>query len=140
MCGILKPENLRQESSEKGHDETLSHMQQKSVLGYFAHRRLLSGLSWMIILGPCRSMNFIVGNVRRTARYLSGQASGRGRNVRTAVRRSCPKSFPRSLRPLLEKRLKHPRAAARLIPAACVARANRIGIELLTYPSANLSG
>ena len=44
------------------------------------------------MLSSCQSTNFIVANASATAKSWFARATGRGRGVRTAVRRSCPKN------------------------------------------------
>ena len=105
------------------------------VKSLISPKSLLSGCCVMIILPPCRSMNFIAGSARKIARFLSAPATGKGQNARIAVRRSCPRSFLRSPRPRRVRPIKLRRAVACRVPAACAALANRTGIELWPSPA-----
>ena len=70
------------------------------TVGYFlSHLRRLNIPVGPIILFPCRFTNFIAKSANATAKSSSAPAIGREPRVRTAVQKSCPRSFPCSPRP-----------------------------------------
>jgi hypothetical protein len=77
----------------------------------------------------CRFSNFIANNVTATARFSSVQKTGRGRNVRTAVQRSCQRSFL-YLPPEQPALLTHPHALVFPVPVVCAVQAARIRIKV----------
>lgn len=80
-------------------------------------------------LRPCRSTSFIARNASRTAKSWFARAIGKERSVPAAVRRSLRKSFPRSHPPVRVAAEPRRVVPGCRVPAACAARARRIGTD-----------